>query len=82
MSTMERGRVSARRDSLLGDQEGAFAVARFVRVAPMKARRVADLVRGLPVDEAISVLQFSPQAASENIRKLLDSAIANAERSE
>ena len=79
MSTMERGRVSARRDSLLGDQEGAFAVARFVRVTPMKARRVVDLVRGLPVDEALGVLQFAPQAAAENVRKLLESAIANAE---
>ena len=82
MSTMERGRVSARRDTLLGDEEGAFAVARFVRVTPMKARRVVDLVRGLPVDEALSVLQFSPQAASENVRKLLESAIANAENGE
>ena len=82
MSTMERGRVSARRDSLLGDEEGAFAVARFVRVTPMKARRVVDLVRGLPVDEALSVLQFSPQAASENVRKLLESAVANAENGE
>ena len=82
MSTMERGRVSARRDTLLGDEEGAFAVARFLRVTPMKARRVVDLVRGLPVDEALSVLQFSPQAASENVRKLLESAIANAENGE
>ena len=71
--------MSARRDSLLGDQEGAFAVARFVRVTPMKARRVVDLVRGLPVDEALGVLQFAPQAAAENVRKLLESAIANAE---
>ncbi|UPK75892.1 50S ribosomal protein L22 [Nocardioidaceae bacterium SCSIO 66511] len=82
MSTMERGRVSARRDSLLGDAEGAFAVARFVRVTPMKARRVVDLVRGLPVDEALSVLRFAPQAAAENVRKLLESAIANAEGGE
>ncbi|UYM03753.1 50S ribosomal protein L22 [Solicola gregarius] len=79
MSTMERGRVSARRDSLLGDQDGAFAVARFVRVTPMKARRVVDLVRGMPVDEALGVLQFAPQAAAENVRKLLESAVANAE---
>ncbi|MGH3359168.1 MAG: 50S ribosomal protein L22 [Nocardioidaceae bacterium] len=82
MSTMERGRISARRESLLGDQDGAFAVARFVRVTPMKARRVGDLVRGMPVDEALSVLQFAPQAASENVRKLLQSAVANAETGE
>ena len=82
MSTMERGRVSGRRDSLLGDAEGAFAIARFVRVTPMKARRVVDLVRGLPVDEALSILQFAPQAAADNVRKLLESAIANAENGE
>ena len=54
MSTTERQRTSARREPLLGDQPGAFASARFVRITPMKARRVVDLVRGLPVDEALS----------------------------
>ena len=44
MSTTERQRTSARRDSLLGDQPGAFASARYVRITPMKARRVVDLV--------------------------------------
>ena len=39
MSVTERRRMSARRESLLGEQPGAFAVARFVRVTPMKARR-------------------------------------------
>src|SRR4051812_40916739 len=51
MSTTERSRVSARRESLLGEQPGAFASARFQRISPMKARRVVDMVRGLPVDE-------------------------------
>ena len=46
---------------------------------PMKARRVVDLIRGLPADEALAVLQFAPQAASEPVDKVLDSAIANAE---
>ncbi|MEI7054550.1 50S ribosomal protein L22 [Nocardioides sp. CCNWLW239] len=78
MSTTERVRVSARRESLLGDQPGAFASARFVRITPLKARRVVDLVRGLPVDEALSLLQFAPQAASETVYKVLESAIANA----
>ena len=78
MSTTERQRISARRDSLLGDQPGAFASARFVRITPLKARRVVDLVRGLPVDEALSLLQFAPQAASETVYKVLESAIANA----
>ena len=78
MSTTERVRVSARRESLLGDQPGAFASARFVRITPMKARRVVDLVRGLPVDDALSLLQFAPQAASETVYKVLESAVANA----
>ena len=78
MSVMERGRISARRESLLGDEPGAFAVARFVRVAPMKARRVVDLVRGMPVDDALAMLRFAPQAAAETVHKTLSSAIANA----
>jgi large subunit ribosomal protein L22 len=75
---MERRRVSARRESLLGDKPGAFASARFVRIAPMKARRVVDMVRGLPVDDALALLQFAPQAASETVYKVLESAVANA----
>jgi large subunit ribosomal protein L22 len=56
----------------------ARASARFVRVTPMKARRVVDLIRGLPAAEAQAVLRFAPQAASEPVGKVLDSAIANA----
>ncbi len=78
MSVAERRRVSARRDSLLGDEPGAFAVARFARVTPMKARRVVDLVRGLPVDDALALLRFAPQAAAETVYKTLESAVANA----
>ncbi|MFS8477924.1 MAG: 50S ribosomal protein L22 [Micromonosporaceae bacterium] len=61
---------------------GARAVARYVRVSPMKARRVVNLVRGLPAKEALTVLQFAPQAASEPVYKVLQSAIANAENNE
>jgi len=82
MSTTERRRTSARRESLLGDQPGAFASARYVRITPMKARRVVDLVRGLPVDEALAILQFAPQAAASTVYKVLESAIANAETTE
>jgi len=82
MSVTERRRTSARRESLLGDQPGAFASARYVRISPMKARRVVDLVRGLPVEDALSVLAFAPQAASETVYKVLESAIANAESTE
>src|SRR3954471_21388313 len=82
MSTTERQRTSARRESLLGDQPGAFASARFVRITPLKGRRVVDMVRGLPVDEALALLQFAPQAASETVYKVLESAVANAETTE
>ena len=75
---MERKAVSARRESLLGDEPGSFAVARFVRVTPMKARRVVDMVRGLPVDDALALLRFAPQAAAETVYKTLESAVANA----
>ena len=57
----------------------ARAKARYVRVTPRKARRVADMIRGLPADQAQAVLQFSPQAASEPIGKVLASALANAD---
>ena len=80
MSTMERRRVSARRESLLGDEPGAFASARFVRITPMKARRVVDMIRGQHVAEARRILRFSPLGATHDVEKLLDSAIANAEQ--
>ena len=57
----------------------ALAQARFVRMTPMKCRRVIDLVRGLPVQEALDILRFAPQAASEPIGKVVASAAANAE---
>jgi len=82
MSTTERQRTSARRESLLGDQPGAYATARFQRITPMKARRVVDMVRGLPVEDALALLQFAPQGASETVYKILESAIANAETTE
>ncbi|MGL5826386.1 MAG: 50S ribosomal protein L22 [Nocardioides sp.] len=82
MSVTERHRTSARRASLLGDRPGAFASARYVRITPMKARRVVDMVRGQRVDDALSLLKFAPQAASETIYKVLESAIANAEATE
>ena len=56
----------------------AKAQARFVRVTPMKARRVVDLIRGKNAQEAIAVLTFAPQSASEPVLKVLNSAIANA----
>jgi large subunit ribosomal protein L22 len=82
MAVGERRRVSARRDTLLGDEPGAFAVARFVRVTPMKARRVVEMVRGAQVDDALATLRFAPQAAAETVYKTLESAVSNAETTE
>ena len=55
------------------------AKARYVRVAPRKARLVADQIRGMPVDEARTLLAFSPRNAAQDLLRLLDSAAANAE---
>ena len=57
----------------------ATAHAKHVRQSPFKVRRVLDLVRGLPVDEARTVLNFTNRKAAVVIKKVLDSAIANAE---
>jgi large subunit ribosomal protein L22 len=59
--------------------QGAVARARYVRMSPMKVRRVVDLVRGMPVGQAASVLQFAQQAAATPVAKLVASAVANAE---
>ena len=58
----------------------ARARARFVRVTPRKARRVVDLIRGMPADQAQATLTFAPQSASDPVGKVLASAIANAEQ--
>ena len=55
------------------------ASSRYVRVAPRKARLVADQVRGMHIDKARALLQFSPRGAAQDIRKLIESAAANAE---
>ena len=62
-----------------GENPRAVARARFVRVTPMKARRVIELIKGRPAAEALTILRFAPQAASEPVAKVLASAIANAE---
>ena len=57
----------------------ALATAKYVRMTPMKCRRVIDLVRGMPLDQALDVLRFDVHAASDPIYKVLHSAAANAE---
>lgn len=56
----------------------SVAKLRHIRITPMKARRVVDMIRGRQAVEALAILKFSPQAASEPIYKLVESAIANA----
>ncbi len=55
------------------------ASSRYVRVAPRKARLIADQVRGLHIEQARALLEFSPRGAAEDIRKLIESAASNAE---
>ena len=52
------------------------------QISAQKARLVADQVRGMPVEEALSLLEFSPKKAAHIVKKVLDSAIANAENNE
>ncbi|HEX7098056.1 MAG TPA: 50S ribosomal protein L22 [Acidimicrobiia bacterium] len=55
------------------------AHARYIRQSPYKVRQVLDLIRGLPVQEADQILSFTARAAAEPVRKVLRSAVANAE---
>ena len=61
------------------DLRSARAQARHVHMSPMKVRRVVDLIRGMQAEQALSTLQFAPQAASEPVYKVLASAMANIE---
>jgi len=57
----------------------ARAIARYVRISPRKVRLVLNLIRGKHVDEALTILRFTPKRASGIVAKVLKSAIANAE---
>jgi large subunit ribosomal protein L22 len=58
------------------------AVAKYIRISPQKARLVADLVRGKDVDSAITTLKFMPKKAARILRKVIESAVANAIQTE
>ena len=60
----------------------AKAVARYIRISPQKARLVADVVRGLEVDKAITTLRFMPKKGAQILRKVIESAVANASQSQ
>ncbi len=54
------------------------AVGKYIRISPQKARLVADVVRGMGVDQAITTLKFMPKKGAGILRKVLESAVANA----
>jgi len=58
------------------------AVHRYARIAPRKARLIAELIRGLPIDEAMTALEFSKRRAAWYYKAVLKSAIANAEEND
>jgi large subunit ribosomal protein L22 len=58
------------------------AKLRYARISPQKCRLVADQIRGLPVERALQILTFSPKKASSIVKKVLESAIANAEHND
>lgn len=62
--------------------EGTRAVARNLRIAPRKVRRVIDVVRGMYVDEALAMLQFMQTRSAKPVSKLIASAAANAENND
>ncbi len=58
------------------------AVAKYIRISPQKARLIADVVRGQDVQTAITTLRFMPKKGARILRKVLESAVANAEQTE
>ncbi|GBE12882.1 50S ribosomal protein L22 [bacterium BMS3Bbin14] len=58
------------------------AVAKYIRISPQKARLVADVVRGMDVDSALTTLKFMPKKGARILRKVIESAVANAIQTE
>lgn len=75
----EEKKPARRRRAAPGELPVVRASAKYVRVAPRKARLIADQVRGMHIEQARALLAFSPRGAAEDIHKLIDSAAANAE---
>src|SRR5690242_11582871 len=78
-NAQERGSRRAARIAQRKAEGVAIAVAKNIRMSPLKVRRVVDLIRGKNYDEAVAILNFTPNIAAEPIRKVLMSAAANAE---
>ena len=77
MATRQREKAIERRKARA--EMGPSARLRWLRISPRKVRLVVDLIRGVPVNEAINMLRFSPKAAARPVSKLLMSAVANAD---
>ena len=76
MSTRVKQKAAARRENA---DKRPRAIVRYVRISSSKVAIVLDLIRGKPVNEALSILKFTPKASCPVVTKLLSSAIANAE---
>ena len=74
--------MNAKKDVQVVELPRTRAQLKHLRMTPMKARRIVNLIRGTDVAAAASILKFSPQAAAEPVAKLLASAIANAENNQ
>ena len=74
--------MNAKKDPAVLEGVRTRAQLKHLRMTPMKARRIVNLIRGTDVAAAASILQFSPQAAAEPVAKLLASAVANAENNQ
>ena len=75
MATRVKEKAAARKQNA---DKRPHATAKYVRVAPRKAKIVVDLIRGKQVDEALAILMYTPKSAAPVVEKLLNSAIANA----
>lgn len=58
------------------------AVAKYIRISPQKARLIADIIRGMNAEKAVTTLRFMPKKGAKIIRKVLESAVANADQME
>jgi large subunit ribosomal protein L22 len=76
VATRSREKARSRRENR---EKRPHATARYVRISSRKVKIVIDMIRGKKVDEALNILEFTPKAAALPVKKLLQSAIANAE---
>ena len=76
MASRSRDKAASRKEN---QDKRPFAVAKYIRISPSKVRIVIDLIRGKNYFDALAILDNTPKAASEPVKKLLNSAAANAE---